>query len=153
MSGSVKTFFVVVGLPRSGTSSISQLLDNLGVYFGDKSKFLDATKHKHNPIFYELQWVIDFNDRVFAQWNSHYFHDEILPIESDFDTPAMRDLRSALAGQLRDEFGDRSLVGVKDPRICLTFPLWQRVLRDMGYEMKVVLTLRDSAATLRSIRK
>src|ERR1700722_5891813 len=150
MSPSPTTFFVVIGLPRSGTSSICQLLDNLGVYFGDKSKFVDPTKHTHNPIFYELQWVNELNDQIFKHWGCNYFPDEILPIESDFATPYVREMGRLLRAKLKDEFGDRPVVGIKDPRICFTFPLWRSVIAEMGYAIKVVFCVRDAAATIQS---
>ncbi|HEX4053052.1 MAG TPA: sulfotransferase [Tepidisphaeraceae bacterium] len=146
-----KTFFLIVGLPRSGTSAIAQLLDHLGVYFGDPAHFLDAKKLTHNPIFYELQWVNDFNNRVLKAWNCTYT-DDALPIESDFQHPQMAGLREALRNQLVQEFASHAIVGVKDPRICFTFPLWRAVVTEMGYALKTILTLRSPSAVLKSIQ-
>src|SRR5438552_9641685 len=144
-----KTCFLITGLPRSGTSSVAHLLDNLGVYFGDSGHFLDTQVHKHNPVFYELQWINDFNDRLIAAMGAGYFED-FFPIESDFDRDEVRSLEPALVEQFRSEFGDRALVGVKDPRFCFTLPLWRRALASLGYDVKVLLTLRNPAAVLKS---
>jgi hypothetical protein len=144
-----KTCFLITGLPRSGTSSIAQLLENLGVYFGDSSHFLDTQVHKHNPVFYELQWINDFNDRAIAAMGAEYF-DDFFPIERDFGTDGMRALESVLAEQFRGEFGERSLVGVKDPRLCFTLPLWRTMLDRLGYNTRLLLTMRNAAAVIKS---
>ncbi len=151
MADIAKTCFLIVGLPRSGTSTIAQFLDHLGVYFGDPSHFLDTAKLKHNPIFYELQWINDFNDKVMAVWGCTYV-DDVMPIETDFERPEIESLRLELRERLLQEFGDRHMIGVKDPRICFTFPLWRDVLADMGYEVKTVLTLRAPSAIIKSNR-
>jgi hypothetical protein len=144
-----KTCILVTGLPRSGTSSVSHLLDHLGVYFGDSAHFLDTSVHKHNPVFYELQWINDLNDRVIAALGSSYFAD-FFPIESDFDSDRMRALETEAVELFRSEFGDRPLVGVKDPRICFTLPFWRRLLDRLGYAAKLLLTLRNQSATIKS---
>ncbi len=144
-----KVCFLITGVPRSGTSSVSQMLENLGVYFGDPAHFLDTSVHKHNPVFYELQWVNDFNDRVLGAIGATYF-DDLFPIESDFESDAVRSLDPVLAGQFRGEFGDRPVVGVKDPRLCFTLPVWRRVLAAAGYDVKVVLAMRNAAAVIKS---
>ncbi|MGD0541683.1 MAG: hypothetical protein ABSB33_09220, partial [Tepidisphaeraceae bacterium] len=151
MADTAKTCFLIVGLPRSGTSSIAQFLDHLGVYFGDPAHFLDATKLKYNPIFYELQWINDFNDRVIGAWDCTYDQD-VMPADADFDRPEIESLKPQLRERFLQEFGDRPLAGVKDPRICFTFPLWRDVLSDLGYAIKTVLSLRAPSAIIKSNR-
>jgi hypothetical protein len=146
-----KTCILIVGLPRSGTSSIAQFFDHLGSYFGDPSRFLDTTKLKHNPIFYELQWINDFNDRMLGVWGCTYDQD-VMPVEKDFDRPEIKSLRVELKNKLMQEFGDRPMIGIKDPRICFTFPLWRDVLTELGYAIRTVLALRAASAIIKSNR-
>jgi hypothetical protein len=152
MADIAKTCFLIVGLPRSGTSSIAQFLDNLGVYFGDPSHFLDTAKLKHNPIFYELQWINDFNDKVIGVWDCSYVDDDVMPVETDFERPEIEPLRVELRKKILEEFGDRPVIGIKDPRICFTFPIWRDAMVDLGYEIKTVLALRAPSAIMRSNR-
>ncbi|MGD0464764.1 MAG: hypothetical protein ABSB74_19950 [Tepidisphaeraceae bacterium] len=150
MSDTPKTCFLIVGLPRSGTSAVAQFLEHLGVYFGDPSHFLDTKKHIHNPIFYELQWINDFNDRVIRASNRFELDCDFLPIEEDFHRPGIAELGESLRKQLLEEFGDRPIVGVKDPRICFTYPLWRAALTELGYAIKTVFTVRSASAILKS---
>ncbi len=142
---------MIVGLPRSGTSSIAQFLDHLGVYFGDPSHFLDPTKLTHNPLFYELLWANELNDLVIKTLSRPNAQiEDFLPIESDFQRPEVASLRQSLQKQLCQEFGDHPIVGIKDPRLCFTFPLWHSVLTEMGFTVKTILTFRSSSAILKS---
>ncbi|HEY1921475.1 MAG TPA: hypothetical protein VGG44_01820 [Tepidisphaeraceae bacterium] len=143
--------FLIIGLPRSGTSSISQLLENLGVYFGDPSHFLDTTQNTHNPIFYELKWANDFNDAVINKLKPAKTRvSDQLPIEEDFNRPEIAAFRQPLEQRIADEFGDHAMVGIKDPRISSTYPLWQSVLTGMGYTVKTILAIRTASAILKS---
>ncbi len=142
---------MIIGLPRSGTSSISQLLENLGVYFGDPAHFLDTKEYNHNPIFYELKWANLFNDAILATMKPPKTRlSDQLPIETDFQRPEIAAFRGPLQKRLIDEFGNRPMVAVKDPRISSTFPLWHSVLMEMGYTVKTILATRSASAILKS---
>jgi hypothetical protein len=151
MADAPKICFVIVGLPRSGTSSIAQFFDHLGVYFGDPSHFLDTNKYMHNPIFYELQWLDNFNLSLLKALTPPKTRNcDLLPIETDFQRPEIVAFREPLQKQFLEEFGDRTTVGVKAPLICFTFPLWHSVLTEMGYTVRTVLSLRSASAIFRS---
>jgi hypothetical protein len=150
MTDTPKICFLIVGLARSGTSAIAQFLENLGVYFGDHSHFLDPKKLPHNPIFYELLWVNELSERVMRAANRFEFGCDFLPIEDDFHRPGIAELGASLRKQFLEEFGDRAIVGVKDPHLCFTFPLWRDMLTEMGYAIKTVLSLRSGSAIVRS---
>jgi hypothetical protein len=73
-----------------------------------------------------------------------------LPIETDFQQPAVVPLRQLLQKKLIEEFGDHPMIAVKDPRISATFPLWHSVLTEMGYTIKTILAIRSASAILKS---
>jgi hypothetical protein len=144
-----RTAHLIVGVPRSGTSAVAQLLSDAGLSFGDPAHFLDTTVHKHNPNFFEMEWVNQVNNLAVEALGSLYSED-FLPVESDFADPALDKLRARIVDQVRAEFGDAPHIGIKDPRFCFTFPLWRELLEGMGYAVSAVLTLRSEAACRRS---
>jgi hypothetical protein len=144
-----RTAHLIVGVPRSGTSAVAQLLSDGGIWFGDPAHFLDTTVHKHNPNFFEIEWVNQVNNLAVEALGSVY-SDDFLPVESDFDDPALDPLKRRIEAELRAEFGDAPHIGIKDPRFCFTFPLWQTLLEGMGYAVSAVITLRSEAACRRS---
>ncbi len=144
-----RTAHLIVGVPRSGTSAVAQLLSDGSIHFGDPAHFLDTAVHGHNPNFFEMEWVNQVNNLAVEAMGSVY-SDDFLPVESDFDDAALDGLKVRIAEQVRAEFGDAPHIGLKDPRFCFTFPLWQRVLEGMGYAVSAVITLRSEAACRRS---
>ena len=144
-----RTAHLIVGVPRSGTSAVAQLLSDAGLHFGDPAHFLDTTVHKHNPNFFEFEWVNQVNNLAVEALGSLYSED-FLPVESDFADPALDKLRARIVDQVRAEFGDAPHIGIKDPRFCFTFPLWRELLEGMGYAVSAVVTLRSEAACRRS---
>ena len=144
-----RTAHLIVGVPRSGTSAVAQLLSDGGVFFGDPAHFLDTAVHRHNPNFFEIEWVNQVNNLAVEVMGSQYSAD-FLPIESDFFDPALDKLRARIVDQVRAEFGDAPHIGLKDPRFCFTLPLWRPLLEGMGYAVSAVVTLRSEGACRRS---
>ncbi len=120
----------VLGMHRSGTSALARTLALLGCYAGDVSDFPAADEA--NPRGYWERrdvWRLDEDllQALGAAWDEvgHLNPDLLLSALPAADLEAFeRRARDVVAGL--DEAG-RPWV-VKDPRLCLTFPLWRRVL-------------------------
>lgn len=145
----MKTAVLVFGAQRSGTSATSHLLSRLGVNFGDRQHFL---QDKHNPIFFELKWVNQYNDRL-LQAMGHRYTDFFLPLEADYETPSVQIMAAELPTLIRQEWQDAPLIGLKDPRFSLTFPVWEQALQSSGYAIRAVLVFRSPSGFLRSNQK
>lgn len=141
------TEVVVLGMHRSGTSALSMLLNELGVFFGLGADLINA--NEENPKgFWERKDVRRLND--------HMLH----ALECEWDEVSLLDLKKLSNSELNyfdttarailDELGShQALVGVKEPRICLLLPLWQRVLSNPVYVFawrapsEIALSLRN----------
>lgn len=146
-----QTAYLVLGAPRSGTSAVSHFLSNCGIDFGDKRDFIDTTLHKHNPIFFELEWVNQLNDRVFEALGGSW-DDNRLPLSGDFSASCLEPLRVEAREKLRSYWPDAPRFGIKDPRFCFTLPFWQGVLADNHCDVRLVWSLRRMAAVIESNR-
>ena len=144
-----RTAHLILGVPRSGTSAVAQLLSDAGVHFGDPAHFLDTAVHRHNPNFFEFAWVNELDNLAIEALGVAY-SDDCLPTEADFCLPEHDVLRRRIAEGVAAEFGDAARIGLKDPRFCFTFPLWRRALEEMGYAVSAVITLRSEVACRRS---
>lgn len=122
------------------------MLSKFNVCFGDPSRFLQAD---HNPIFFELKWVNQYNDRLIRSLGYNYT-DLFLPIETDYDHPGLLEFAQELSGLIQHEWRDQPRIGIKDPRCSLTFPVWQQVLQEQGYEVKIIFVYRHPLGFLRS---
>ncbi|HEX9983925.1 MAG TPA: sulfotransferase [Thermoanaerobaculia bacterium] len=136
---------VVLGMHRSGTSLVAQLVATLGVYAGSPDDL--PPPDMFNPTgFWEHKDVVQLDDEILsslgASWiDAHAADVSRLPHEQR-------------AGYVRraGEIVTRSLHGhgpfvVKDPRMSLLFPLWREALG----EPVCVLAWRDPMAVARSL--
>jgi len=143
------TVFLVVGNPRAGTSAISHFLSNCGVHFGDPTRFIDTTIHKHNPVFFELADLNRINDDIIRDLGGRW-GDDFLPDEADFRRVNLTAHAAAAGDLLASLAADATRIGLKDPRCCFTFPFWHRAVAEAGGTMRVVWPLRAIDATLAS---
>lgn len=137
-----KIAVIVIGAPRSGTSVVSNLLSELGVYFGEPDRFVDPMMHTHNPIFFELESLNALNDDFLAELGFtygqfEYFIGEHEPVADKYPSFVARARRL-----VEDELEAKDLIGLKDPRFVFTLPLWEAALSGLGYTVKYVLTAR-----------
>lgn len=143
----MKNAVLVLGPPRSGTSVVSHVLNKLGLDFGSHDRFVDQKVHTHNPIFFELQSLNDLNDELFAHFSKKFTDFDWVPTEADFTNSVISKFESAIEKFINDEFGRSSYIGLKDPRFCFTLPLWDTVLRRLGFHITYVLCKRSGNST------
>lgn len=152
---SAKTAVIVLGAPRSGTSAVSQMLANVGVFFGRPEDFVDPAVETHNPIFFELQSLNDINDQLLEGIEVSYGDFDYLPEGLDFRAPreVLAKAAEGVQSLIRSQLDGAELIGLKDPRFVFTLPFWDAELKRLGYTPKYVLTTRATEAIVRSNRK
>lgn len=135
---------IILGMHRSGTSLAGQVLESLGYQFGPED--LAAAPKKDNPKgYWERRDVIQINDKAFAalgmtweraaDWEPGKLPDAFL---REFDAQARAIIAEYPAG--KSWF-------MKDPRICLTLPLWEKHLDNPIY----IFAYRDPVEISRSL--
>ena len=132
---------IVLGMHRSGTSVVTRLINMMGAYFGTEQESVGA--NEENPKGFWERWdVIQCNDSILKQCSSTWDNVYALTqkgIPDDCDTSAAEAIVSRL-----DPF--RPWV-IKDPRLCVTFPAWKRVLT----KPIVVIVHRDAMEVAESL--
>lgn len=135
---------IVLGMHRSGTSMVSGLLQHLGVAMGRQL----MEPNPANPKGF-------FEDRAFLLANQ-----EILRTAGGrwFDPPSFEAI--AAAGQdpgvvrrldtLLAQRTGQTMWGFKDPRTCLTLPLY---MERLSHEVRLVCTHRNALAIAKSIAR
>lgn len=143
---------IVTGMHRSGTSLAAQVLQAIGVDFGDPAAMYAADDWNANGYLERLD-VVDLNSRIItgherttgrvAQVMSQLSYlrmPAVAEVERAADEVAAEiEIHSALIGDL----------AVKDPRFCLTYGGWSRHVDVDG----LVVALRHPAASVASLRK
>lgn len=145
-----KTALMVLGMHRSGTSSVAGALSILGA----RAPSTLMAPGEDNPRgFWESQVLMGFNDRLLAAGGSNWRDWRRFDLDAALhsDGRSEGDWRAEALACLRGEFGGERLIVLKDPRICRFYPFWARVLAEAGYRARAVAPVRDPRETAASL--
>ena len=138
---------IVLGMHRSGTSLVAELIDKWGAFGSDQ--FL-ATDYRNSQGYWEYEPLVHFNRRLLVSVQSQSF---VPPSDKHEATlreralePAWR--REALQLVSAMELGLRAWYW-KDPRLAVTLAFWQQFWDDPIY----VITVREPVDTALSLHK
>lgn len=145
----MKRAFLILGAQRSGTSATSHVLSLFGVDFGKPEDFI---QFDHNPIFFELKWVNEDNNKLIKTLGYQYT-DFFLPIEANFATVNTAQIEAEIEELIGYQWQEMEAIGIKDPRISLTFPIWEKILLGKHYQLNPILVFRSPASFLQSNQK
>lgn len=135
-----RTAVLVLGMHRSGTSLIAEILGALGLYLGRPAELIGISPFNERGHF-ELLPAVEFDNDVLEQAGGTW------------DRPPAMGRVEALVGKVQPPidrwFGSAPAWAFKDPRLCLTLPVWLHALS--GSEVRVVHVLRDPHAVADSL--
>lgn len=141
----------ILGMHRSGTSTITRAINLLGAYLGEESDLMPPSKD--NPEgFWERSDIADFHDRLLAALKRKWDTTAPLPdmwLHANEVAPFKEELRELV----HRHFSRKPLWAWKDPRACLLFPLWREVLADSGTVLACVFVVRNPLDVARSLHK
>lgn len=119
-----RTIFVL-GMGRSGTSTVAGILKHLGVEWGPDDLMMAA--QPDNPLgFWEFNPLHDINFEIMRRLGGDWHNPPQLAVGWEL-SPALDDLRTKAAQTIATYFSS-SLWGFKDPRCCQTLPFWKTVI-------------------------
>ena len=135
---------VVLGMHRSGTSLTAMMLDRMGISAGDPVDLLPA--NPANPEgFWESGTVVEANDLLLTAAGASWVE------AADFDIARIPEgARSTFRDKSHEwtrHMAAHAAWFVKDPRLCLTLPLWLPFLKAPTF----VLVLRHPVAVAKSL--
>ena len=144
-----RTAYLVLGMHRSGTSALTQLLGLAGAELPANVMPGD----EHNAKGYFEPWKIAmFNDRRLREaggaWDDPFAH----PYRSL--APRQERAWANEATQIfQDEFGESRFPLMKDPRVSVLMPLWRTVLHELEISARCVIPVRHPLAVAGSLAK
>lgn len=142
---------LVLGVHRSGTSSVARLMECLGAV---------PSVHPVKPLpnnpkgFFEDADVLRFHETQLLPALGMRWHDLAPPDGSRLDDAARSSLLEKAASILQRNFHPGNPLSVlKDPRIGVLLPFWREAIRLAGFEAMAVCSVRDPLSVARSLRK
>ncbi|WP_299873379.1 glycosyltransferase [uncultured Cocleimonas sp.] len=139
---------VVLGMHRSGTSVLTGLISFFGGYIG--SDVMSPTED--NPKgYFENNKVYQLNEKILkecgASWDDYTF--DVGSIDAASFEKYLLDAKTVI----EDELKYVNKLVIKDPRICVLFPLWERALDELNIDIKLVLAYRSPVEVSHSLLK
>jgi len=138
----------VLGMHRSGTSLVAQVLEGLGVSFGPRERLIPPDEATNAEGFYEDAEIVRVNDRILETFGGTWSRPPRLPSGWP-QHPELADVRIWAQRAVAASRGGAELWGWKDPRSCLTVELWRELVAIEAYVI-CVRDPREVAASLYS---
>ena len=131
---------LVIGMHRSGTSAVTHVLSLLGA--GLPQKLLGATPGGNPLGHWEAERLIVAHDALLAEAGSAWDDWQSLSFQ-DLAPERLAHHKAQLRQLIAEEYGDKPLFVLKDPRVCRFVPLYIDVLAEMGIAACAVITFRN----------
>lgn len=144
-----RTAYVVLGMHRSGTSAVTQLLSLAGAELPQNVMPGD----EYNAQGYFEPWrIATFNDERLRAAGSAW--DDVFaypcpPLPAD----AAADWRTRATALFEEEFAGRRHPLMKDPRVTVLLPFWRQVFDDLGLAARCVIPVRHPLAVAGSLAR
>lgn len=150
MSTNKSKAICILGVHRSGTSTITRGLNLLGAYLGEEKDLMKPLPE--NPEgFWERLDVYYLQNRMLATLKRDW--DSTVPLPENWHkTAEIRPLKAELVELVKKNFAGQPLWAWKDPRTCLLLPLWKEVLSELDIELKVIFVTRSPLDVARSLK-
>lgn len=143
------TAILVLGMPRSGTSAVTRVLNLHGAALSDH--LLPAAKP--NPKgFFESADALAIHERLLASMGRSWFDISEMP-EGWIDFQATRQAEEELTELVRRDFIDKALWVIKEPRMCRIVPLWLKVLHNLNITPRILLVTRHPDEVVSSVAR
>lgn len=140
---------LVLGSHRSGTSALTRVLSLMGAALPRRMMGGGAGNESGH---WEGARLVQYHDQLLTEYGSDWsdwqrLHLERLPVARREQMKA--DIRQIL----QDDYADKPLIVVKDPRICRFASLFIECLAEAGYQVVPVIAFRNPLEVIDSLQK
>ena len=145
----LRTAYLVLGMHRSGTSAVTQMLALAGASLPENVMAGD----EHNARGYFEPWKIAiFNDGRLRAGDTAW--DDIFAFPFRPLAPkAERGWLNRAEALFEDEFGEAAWPLLKDPRVTVLMPFWRQALADLEVAARCVIPVRHPMAVAGSLAR
>ncbi|MEA3390672.1 MAG: hypothetical protein U9R64_15535 [Pseudomonadota bacterium] len=145
----VRKAVVILGMHRSGTSALSNILVELGV---DAPANLMSADENNPKGYFESMPLYLLHDELLSNAGTSW--DDYRPIPEGWArSPKANEFQDRLKEVVKSEYGRSGFFLMKDPRVCRLVPQWVIILTDMEIEPLFVHTHRHPLEVASSLRK
>lgn len=138
---------LVMGMHRSGTSATTRVANLLGAELSDDL----VRPAPDNPDgFWEHAEAVRINEALLEALGRTWYDMREMPSDWQGSDAAVKAL-AQIEALVRNDFQTALLCAIKDPRLCLTSPLWIKALQGMDFEVGCLFVVRDPREVVNSL--
>lgn len=141
-----KTALIIAGMHRSGSSALAGTMSKMGLNLGYTLIYRTADNAKG---YYENTLVNNLNEKILMDYG--YSWDSMELFQWEIDQKVIEKYGSEIENIIVEEFHKESPILIKDPRLSYLLPIWGYHLTRLGYDVKVLIPLRNPYAVVKSI--
>lgn len=139
----------VLGMHRSGTSTITRAINLMGVYLGEE---LLPPADDNPKGFWENIKILNLHEKILESLGTSW--DDIHRIDPTLcKSHILASYKEELISLIHSEFDSSQIWGWKDPRTCLLLPLWIETLTELNIPVNFIITIRNPLEVARSLSK
>jgi hypothetical protein len=140
---------LVLGMHRSGTSAVARVVNLLGAEIGSE---LVPPGPDNAKGFWEHAEAVRINDDLLHDLGRTWHDMRDMP-EGWVDSPHARSAVCRIGELIERDFATAELCAVKDPRMCLTAPVWIEAFEKNGFEVACLFVVRDPREVVESLHR
>ena len=140
---------LVLGAHRSGTSFLTQIMSVLGF---DLGKTLMLPSYDNPRGFWENELIVGIHDGIFRAFGKDWTTAPAMD-EDWLNSDAARDAAYSILEIIEADFNGRNPVLIKDPRLSVLHPLWDRIAEQLNRPLIKVTILRSPESIAASVRR
>jgi hypothetical protein len=148
-SSSARKCLIVLGMHRSGTSSLTGALHLTGLDIG-KSIMPPADENPKG--FFENLSLSAINDKILEEL-FNFWSDTLFIPEGWWKDSKFNDHAEQIIQILHTEFTTKNPILIKDPRLCIVLPLYLHVFEKIGMEPVFLICVRNPVEVAVSLGK
>jgi hypothetical protein len=144
-----RTAYLVLGMHRSGTSAVTQVLALAGASLPENV----MTGDEHNAKGYFEPWKIAlFNDARLREGGTAWDDIFAFPFKA-FSTKTERTWLNRAEALFEEEYGETRYPLLKDPRVTVLMPFWRTALTELEVAARCVIPVRHPLAVAGSLAR
>jgi len=143
-----KRCIVVLGMHRSGSSTLTRGLTVMGVELGETLAPGDASNRKG---YWEDTDVNEICEAVLTSIG-HVWHSTTLVTRGNLDVPQVIALKRTAIDLIRQKSRNTAIFGLKNPRLAKLLPFWHDVFASLELDVSYVIPTRHPISVAQSLR-
>lgn len=145
-----KKIILILGMHRSGTSMVTELCQQMGVYLGSEKDLILPTEYNPDGHF-ENEKITVIDNKILHICNQTWFNLETA--ETDTKAEELLELKTRLKEIIISLFRKSNVIGIKDPRISVLLPFWGSLVSELGVDVDYIWVYRNPQEVAASLSR